>query len=128
MLVEKGADVNARNNDGRTPLLWATKNNNTELSVLLVEKGADVNARNNDGRTPLLWATEKNNTELSVLLVEKGASIWVPLFKHVEGRNINAASSLLYAAVAANKVVLMSISVAVAAAIYYSSTIVFSIS
>ena len=44
MLMEKGADVNARNNDGWTALMMASNDGQTETVALLVEKGADVNA------------------------------------------------------------------------------------
>ena len=51
-LVENGAYINARNNDGETALHCATKG---ELSVVkfLVESGIDMNARNNNGETAL---------------------------------------------------------------------------
>ena len=53
LLLEKGADVNAKNNDGWTPLHWASENGHEAIVSLLLEKGADVNAKDNDGETPL---------------------------------------------------------------------------
>jgi hypothetical protein len=47
------SEVNARNNDGSTPLHWAAKWGNTKTAKLLGELGADPEARNNSGRTPL---------------------------------------------------------------------------
>ena len=92
--------------------------NNTELSVLLVEKGADVNTNYCDG-TGLMHAAYNNNTDICILLIENRASIVLPLIVLVLRCKFNAASSLLHAVVAANKVVLMFILVAVAAEIYY---------
>ncbi len=68
LLIEKGADINARNNEGRTPLLYATVTNNTELSRLLIEKGADIHAKDNDGYTPLQIANGNKNMEIMRLL------------------------------------------------------------
>ena len=52
LLIEKGADVNARNRDGATPLHSATFLGRIETVKLLLEKGADTTLRNNDGSTP----------------------------------------------------------------------------
>ncbi len=43
-LIEKGADVNAKDELGRTALVYAEVHGYTELVKLLREKGADVNA------------------------------------------------------------------------------------
>ena len=48
-----GADVNAKNKIGYTPLHWTAQNGHKEAVELLIAEGADVNAKTNDGRTPL---------------------------------------------------------------------------
>jgi hypothetical protein len=53
LLLEKGADVNARNDYGDTMLLMATQFGHTDVVELLLEKGADLNARDHTG-TPLI--------------------------------------------------------------------------
>ena len=75
VLIEGGADINTKNNDGNTPLLLSIIQNNTEISRLLIEKGADIYAKNNNDSTPLLASTIKNNTEISRLLIERGADV-----------------------------------------------------
>ena len=46
MLLEKGADVHAKTNDGHTPLYSACEEGYTEVALVLLEKGADVHAQN----------------------------------------------------------------------------------
>ncbi|MDR1966368.1 MAG: ankyrin repeat domain-containing protein, partial [Synergistaceae bacterium] len=46
--IENGADVNARNDDGGTSLMYAAvRNNNADVIKILIKNGADVNTRNN---------------------------------------------------------------------------------
>jgi ankyrin repeat protein len=57
-LIDKGADVNARNNNGMGPLKYAATalslNRNTVEHLL--QKGADVNAKDEMGISPLGYA------------------------------------------------------------------------
>ena len=57
MLLGKGANVNAKDNDGYAALLRASNEEHTELVAMLVEKGADVNAKINDGWSALIRAS-----------------------------------------------------------------------
>ena len=63
-LIEGGADLDARNKDGNTPLHSASFLCYQDIVQALVDKGADKNARNNSGSTALEgvelpWATAK---------------------------------------------------------------------
>ena len=53
MLLEHGADVNAKSREGSTALHAAAFLGHAETVRLLLEKGADATIRNNDGATPL---------------------------------------------------------------------------
>jgi hypothetical protein len=55
LLLERGADVNARAADKHrgTPLHWAAFTGRTGFVVRLIRKGADVNAADRNGYTPL---------------------------------------------------------------------------
>jgi ankyrin repeat protein len=55
-LLRRGADVNARTEDGTTALMRATAVGDVKLVRLLLDHKADVNARNKAGATALLWA------------------------------------------------------------------------
>ena len=73
-LVSEGADLNARNYMGQTPLLLAVLHDDTYTSEVLISMGADLNAI--DGqlcRTPLGLATSSRNIELVALLIAAGA-------------------------------------------------------
>src|SRR5712691_9690281 len=72
ILLDRGADPNARNNADITPLIYAAYN--LEKTRLLVEKGADVNAHARNGVTPLMVAASVHGNVATVrYLLEKGA-------------------------------------------------------
>lgn len=72
LLINKGADVNARNRNNSTPLHWAI-HDQAKVRFLL-SKGAEVNARQVQGRTPLYLTTMLGNSVPTMrLLFTKGA-------------------------------------------------------
>ena len=71
-----GVDVNAKDDDGATPLFYASWGDEKEIVELLIAKGADVNAKDVGGSTPLDWATHPDNphdtAEIADLLRKHG--------------------------------------------------------
>ena len=53
VLLEHGADVNAQNRVGMTPLHIAAVADDAEMTFVLFEAKADLNQRNHNGATPL---------------------------------------------------------------------------
>lgn len=75
LLLKKGADVNAADARGDSPLEAACENGRLAMVRFLVERGATVNAGNDDGWTPLMSAVNKGHYEIAEYLVEKGADV-----------------------------------------------------
>lgn len=62
-MIAYGADVNARDNWGNTPLhLAAVSQNPTRIAQKLIERGAQVNVVNGEGKTPLALAESLGKT------------------------------------------------------------------
>jgi ankyrin repeat protein len=74
-LVGQGADVNAAQGDGTTPLHWAAYQLDTDLVKKLIAKGASANTSNRYGATPLGEAAKAANSEIVALLLKAGAEV-----------------------------------------------------
>jgi ankyrin repeat protein len=76
-LVEKGADLNAKDNGGQTALMKAVWMGrcNADVVRFLIEKGADVNAYDKNGYTALMTAANQGFVDIVRALVEKGADL-----------------------------------------------------
>jgi ankyrin repeat protein len=72
-LIGRGADTEARNADGDTPLLIAIRHRNHRLATHLLALGANYNAVAADGRSALALAQELGATEMVGMLRRLGA-------------------------------------------------------
>ena len=86
LLVEQGADKDQRDEDGCTPLYWASVQGRLEAAQYLVEQGSTLDKATDSGETPLSRATIHGHLELARYLLEQGAdrdkacnSGWTPL-------------------------------------------------
>lgn len=77
LLLSKGADINIKNQDGRTPLhIAAGITDDDKLLSLLISKGADVNSQDNLGNTPLHNAAGNRLYKKNIpLLISSGAKV-----------------------------------------------------
>lgn len=80
-LIDSGANVNAANEEGTTPLHAAVSSRNKEIFCLLLSRGADVNVATKNGITPLDLAQGK------VSGLEPNAALSFMLLKRVQTRN-----------------------------------------
>ena len=74
LLIAFHANVNIQDDDGGTPLIWATVGQHEELVQLLLDAGADPNIRENDGQTALQLAMEHGFTNIERFLRAAGAT------------------------------------------------------
>jgi ankyrin repeat protein len=70
-----GVDVNAKSDDGGTPLLYAAAYGHKKIVELLIAAGADVNVKNENGKTTLHFAVLNGRKVIGELLIAKGADV-----------------------------------------------------
>ncbi|WP_264686539.1 ankyrin repeat domain-containing protein [Wolbachia endosymbiont (group B) of Rhopobota naevana] len=70
-LVDKGANVEIRSKEGKTPLYLAVEEAKQNIINLLLDRGADIEAKNNDGKTPLYLAAYNNDSDIIELLCNR---------------------------------------------------------
>ncbi len=80
-LVERGADIHTRNQNGNTLLMSLAQFSNlthffdfVEVAHLLIDLGVDIDATNPEGRTALMLAAEHGNTQIAHALITLGAN------------------------------------------------------
>jgi ankyrin repeat protein len=75
LLIQNGADVNAKQLNGVTPLHSASHNGELELSKLLINNGAEINVITDDGKTPLFMALEKEFCDTADFIINRGGQV-----------------------------------------------------
>jgi len=74
LLIEKGANVNIRNNEGQTPLHNAIWGDSLNIVNYLLDNGANPNLANNEGSTALHLEAGNGNINIVQALLKKGAN------------------------------------------------------
>lgn len=92
-LIALGADPEARNEIGNTPLHIAAGKGFTEIAEMLISEGADLSAPGESGHTPLHLAVINGQIKILEMLLSRGADVnaknfdgKTPLFLEVEGK------------------------------------------
>ena len=95
LLLDRGADINAKAASGITPVHWAVLQGKLDNLKLLLDHKADVNVRDSGGNMPLHYAVDNGRAELVEALLAAGADPnapgwtngeaqpWWPLFRAV---------------------------------------------
>lgn len=74
-LIREGANINVRDEEGETMLLWTARRGQTGIALMLVARGAVLDAQDLNGDTALILATEKGNIDIARALIDAGADI-----------------------------------------------------
>ncbi|CAJ1966224.1 unnamed protein product [Cylindrotheca closterium] len=100
LLMNQGANLEARNGKGDAPLHSICKSSKSDVDNkvhLLLDRGTNFEARNNDGRTPLHVATNLNAARI---VLDRGANLEAsgntPLHVACSERNIGLIRLLLH--------------------------------
>lgn len=76
VLLDRGANLEAKDNHGKTALHYAALLSKLEQLECLLNRGANLEAKDNDGNTPLLYIiTTRPNQEVVEVLLQKGANL-----------------------------------------------------
>jgi len=75
LLLQAGADLNARDSDGSTPLKTAVRYRRFSFARQLVLSGADIQAKNEKGMTALHYAAKRGTVEMTRMLIKLGANV-----------------------------------------------------
>ena len=90
--IKAGADINARDKDGLTPLVYAVSNNqDPEIVTLLLSAGANTGALSTIGSTPLMWAAQFNSNPEVIMRLLKAS-------ENMNTQNGRGWTALMYAA------------------------------
>ena len=93
-LLEQGADINVKDEYGRTPLHYHAQVNNTAQLAFLLAQGADIHAQDTYGNTPLHFA--EYHADAACLLIEHGADIVIQsLTKYIGGHGTTIGGAII---------------------------------
>ncbi|HYZ85083.1 MAG TPA: ankyrin repeat domain-containing protein [Bryobacteraceae bacterium] len=85
-LLAHGADVNAKDGNGSTTLMWAVGSDTPDLALVdeMLKRGVDPNVQNKFGESALTWAVRRGHTQTIERLKAAGASDVAAIRKSVE--------------------------------------------
>ncbi len=74
VLIEKGVNVNATDNDGNCAIIYAAKKNLKAVESLVAVNGINLDAQNKIGETALITAIADSKVDAALALIKAGAN------------------------------------------------------
>jgi ankyrin repeat protein len=75
LLIDRGANVDSRNDEQETPLALASSFGHLDIARFLIESGAAVSAPDKEGNTPFHMAANKGHLDVTKFLLECGIDV-----------------------------------------------------
>jgi ankyrin repeat protein len=108
LLEARTTNLNLKDREGWTPLMWAINYRHNGIVKLLLEHKADVNTRDKTGMTPLHFATRYGQFEIAKLILQTGCADvnlpdlagWTPLHQAARWKQDDIAQLILRTGVA----------------------------
>lgn len=82
LLIEHNGKPNAKDVDGKTPLMWAAESGKLDLIKQLIKRGGDLDGKDKTSRTALMYACMGSYEGVSLWLLKKSAD---PLVRDFQG-------------------------------------------
>ncbi len=104
VLLTKGANVNAKDRDGKTALMYASAGGRKDIVEMLLADGANVNEQDSkSARTALMEAAQEGRSQIVKMLLSKSADVdaathpyeWSPLMMAAKEGHTDVARLLL---------------------------------
>ena len=77
LFLNQGANIHEKNDQGLTPIYWASRCNHTEIVKLLLKHGANIDEKAIDGLTPISGAAWEGHTDTVRFLLSAGADPYI---------------------------------------------------
>ena len=101
-LIDRGAQIAVKNNEGVTALYWAANNGHVSILLQLLQKGANCRPKDKIGWTPLHRAAFNGHTDVVRVLLDNHADIeatdgtkWTALMRAATTGNVEVTELLL---------------------------------
>ena len=76
-IIDRGADIEALNDDGNSAVWLACFANNIHILQELIRSGAYLDQQNANGATPLIYSASAGRLEMVNMLIEAGANVFL---------------------------------------------------
>ncbi|XP_015910909.1 histone-lysine N-methyltransferase EHMT2 [Parasteatoda tepidariorum] len=75
LMSSRNVDINAQDDGGWTPIVWASEHDHYEVVKYLLKRGANPNIKDSEGNTGLHWSAFSGSVDISYLYLDYGCDI-----------------------------------------------------